>query len=101
MDSSLALLIVHILAAFVFAHIFCNAPDTLQKFILALFALTSLTLVGVYAAEVADNPLPGLVKMISYKVEHLAVLLYAFRILYVERLSCKNSYNHYPPSPVL
>lgn len=87
----LTLLVVHILAALVCATLYCTAPDWLQKLVLGLLIASSLILVSVYAADLGRLEQPWQIKVIALKVEHLAVLLYLFRLIFVERLSCKSS----------
>lgn len=95
MTWDLTLLAVHIVAALGFTSLYCSAPDWLQKLVLGLLISSSLILVYVYAVEAFSDGAFWLVKLIALKVEHLAVLLYLFRLIFRERMQCRNSLPHY------
>jgi hypothetical membrane protein len=94
----LTLLAVHIFAAYGAAMLYCTAPDWMQKLVLANLIAAELVLVGVFAYDAAGQPLHWMVKLLAYKVEHIGVLLYIFRLLFVERVSCRRSSQHYQHS---
>lgn len=89
MTWDLTLLLVHILAAYGFALLFCTAPDRLQKGVLSIFMIASLVLITYYALAFARYAAPWELKALGYSIEHTAVLLYLVRILLIERLACK------------
>lgn len=90
MSWDITLLAVHIGAAMACGMLYCSAPDWMQRIVLGLLVASSLVLVSVYACDTFSYEYPWIVKLIAYKTEHAAVLLYLFRIVYIERLSCKS-----------
>lgn len=89
MSWNLTLLAIHILAAYACASVYCSAPGWMQKLVLGLLIVSSLVLVSVFACELFNEDYPWQVKHIAFKIEHSAVLLYLFRIVFIERLSCR------------
>ena len=99
MTWDITLLTIHICAAMGFAMMFCTAPDALQKLVLGLLMTAALVLVYVYAASAVDRPLHWSWRRIALEVEHIGVLLYLFRLLFVEKIKCKNLQRRSPQSP--
>lgn len=88
---SLSMAALHVAVALGFGHLFCTAPDRVQKFILLLMIVSALSLLAYYAAALFGHEPPWEIKAIGYGVEHAGVLLYLFRIYYRENLCPKSS----------
>ena len=90
----LTLLVINAMAAYLFAKLYCEAPDALQKLILVGVMLSSLALVFYYAMILFLGVDLREVQALALQNEHVAVLLYAFRLLYV-RFLCQRPLTKY------
>lgn len=93
MSWDITFLTVHILLAMGAGRLFCTAPDWLQKLVLFNVILGALGLVGYYAVLLFRIDFEYLLqlKLASFSVEHIGVLLYIGRLILVENGLCKNS----------
>lgn len=97
MSWNLTMLVVHVLAAVVFALLFKKTPDTLQQILIGLIIASATVMVYAYAYALRGMP-HGEVesfRWIAQEIEHVAVLFYGFRLFYMECL-CRN---YSRPSP--
>lgn len=91
---------VHALLAWGCAALYCSAPDKLQKYCVLLpFICAALLLVLLYTLRIfTDNGewLLDSLKRLAYAIEHGAVMFYILRLVFKEKLSCKNLSQHSP-----
>jgi hypothetical protein len=85
----LTLLSFHILFTWGVASLFCTAPDALQKIALAFMLAALLMLVVFYASSLVVPPTQSVADL-AYKIQHVAVLIGIARLLWLEKLSCRN-----------
>lgn len=93
----LTVLMVHIMAVMAAAALFCSAPDRIQKLVLGLVMASGLGMICYYAMQLALLDPHWLIRVAALNLEHVGVLLYVFRLVYVERLSCKKLFQHSRP----
>lgn len=87
------LVIIHAFAAYMFALLYNRAPDAVQKTVMGVLMIVMLLMIAGYACGIdpADRVGPY-IRWVAQELEHLAVLFLGMRLLWRERLSCKNLY---------
>lgn len=93
------LVIIHALAAYLFAVLYTRAPDVGAKAVMGVFMVVMLLMIAGYAFAIdpADTVGPY-VRWVAQELEHLAVLFLGLRLLWREKLSCKNLQHQSPLS---
>ena len=84
------LLAVHIAAMYGFSLLVPRAPDRLQKAVVWILMIASYLMVFAYSLQIMGRPSENW-RWIAQEVEHVGVLLYLFRIVYLEHILCKTS----------
>lgn len=95
MSWNLMLLIFHMLLAIGAGHIFCRAPDVIQKVALFLVIVGFLVLFGHYAVEVFGPGSHWIVKEVAMYFFYFAVLVHVLRLIFKDLGICPISL---PPS---
>lgn len=91
---------VHAFAAYMFAILYNRSPDVAQKTVMGTLMLVMLMMIAAYARGI--DPLDKVgpyVRWAAQEIEHLAVLFLGLRLLWREKLSCKNLHRQSPRSP--
>jgi hypothetical protein len=91
MLADLTMLIVHLAALVLFISLYKRAPCWMQKIAVVGWSLAMLAISIGYAMSMFDAWGSWYVLLLGQRVEHLAVLLYAFRLVYQGHLEWKPS----------
>lgn len=91
MSWDLMLMVLNIGIAIGAAHLFCTAPDWVQKISLGLLMLGQLFLIAFYAASAMGMPVHWIVRATGLTVCHLAIITQVIRLLLKESGVCRNS----------
>lgn len=86
MSWSITMVVVHGFALIWLVALLRNAPDFLQRLILVLLALSALGILTAHVIELLGLWTHWLVKRVPLELEHAAVLLYVFRLWFLERI---------------
>lgn len=92
----LTLLAVHVLATVGFAVLYRSAPCWMQKLVVAGLVLAMVLFTVAYGLQLADEWYWVQVGMLGFVIEHLAVLLYVFRLIH-QRLACPPTSSQFSP----
>lgn len=95
MSWNLMLVIFHAMLAMGAAHIFCRAPDRIQKLALFLVIAGFLILYGHYAAATFGPGSHWIIKEIALYLFYFAVLIHVLRLIFKDLGICPISL---PPS---
>lgn len=82
MTWNITVLVMHLLAAFGCLVLARRAPCWMQQIVVLLLAITQVVLVYVYAQKCLGEPAHWMLKAAALELEHVAVLLYVFRLIY-------------------
>lgn len=77
-------------ASFGCANLFCSAPDRMQKLVLGLLMVGFALLYAYHCAGAAGLAAHWEIEGLGHHFIVWAVLIYIFRLIFIEHLSCKN-----------
>lgn len=77
---NVTLLMVHIFALLALAMLFKNSPDALQRIVIGLLFASTGVYICTGSAALLGYWSHWLVGRIAFQIEHIAVLLYVFRL---------------------
>jgi hypothetical protein len=85
------MLFVHLGAAYAVLSLWNDAPDDLQKAVLALVGMSCLFYAAANLIMLFDVEVDRALWRIASAIEHVAVLVAGFRLWYVEKDRCRKS----------
>lgn len=91
---NLTLLLVHLAALAGFIHLYKSAPCWMQKVSVAGFVLAMGTMSAAFTLAILDVWGHWHVVLLGLAIEHLAVLVYVFRLIYQQHLQWTPSSAH-------
>lgn len=81
MSWNVTMLFVHLAALCTLVALFRHSPGNLQRLVIALLMGSSTIFLGANAMALAGDPLHWQITRLAHELEHLAMLLYIFRLL--------------------
>lgn len=96
MTWNMTMLFIHLAALLSLGVLSRDAPDTVQKIVLGTLIIAVSILCYYYAALLFGLACTGYLSNVAHEIEHVAVLLYVFRLFVVdqERRCLPNSSQH-------
>lgn len=91
--------VIFMVTSFGCANLFCTAPDRLQKLVLALLMVGFSLLYAYHCAGAAGIVPHWEIEKLGHDFITWAVIIYVFRLIFIEHLSCKNLSASLPRSP--
>lgn len=85
MSWHVTMLFVHIAALGALAAIYRHCPDWIQRGVIWLLVVAGVVFLAADAALIAGSPLRWEFTRLAYELEHLAMLLYVFRLFIVDQ----------------
>ena len=86
-----SLLIINMLALAGLVSLFWRAPCWMQKLVVGLLAVGCVFIAGSFMWALFDAENHWRVRQVGYALEHIAVLLYVFRLIFQDALQWKSS----------
>jgi hypothetical protein len=91
MSWDLTMLLMHLCALAGAVMLYRHAPCWMQKIVVGLLFVSMLVFSGAYAAALFDWHWHWMVTRAAYAIEHIAVLLYVFRLIYRDHVQWTSS----------
>lgn len=85
MSWDITMLFVHLVALCALGILAKDAPDILQKLVLGTLICAAAVLCYYYAAKLFGLDCTGFLAGVAHEIEHVAVLLYVFRIFVADQ----------------
>lgn len=86
---NISIFVIHLVVLAGLLALFRATPDALQRVVIGLLISAALLYLGNYWMAIIGQPLHWIVRRTAAEVEHWGVLLYVFRLVWVEQV-CKN-----------
>lgn len=99
MSWDLMLLVINLLALVGLVWLVSAAPCWIQKIVIGLLIIAAAIFCGAYAWAMFDEENHWKLRNVGYAFEHLAVLVYVFRLIWQGGIQWKPSSGHSPSSP--